>query len=325
VRILQIIGALMSVTGFLFVVANIAAAGPADLTDLPIDRLAAILCLSIVFYTALLISVSKGFVHLLEMGGVRFVTFEQALVVWGKANIAKYLPSNLLHFAGRQVLGAAYRWPQTSVALATVLEIAIQVVVPASLVILLLAAARRLDVVADVLWLMPLIIAAGIALGLALLHKHLWRHVDRFLPSILKVQLGNRPFRAILLATIWYALFFVGMCLVVTALYSLSESSNGYRDLLILNAIFLISWIIGFVVPGAPGGIGVREGSFAVLGGIFFPVESLVLVAFLMRFVTLAGEALFFFLAAWLARVEPITASAKSSQPNMSPHERRLN
>ena len=59
----------------------------------------------------------------------------------------------------------------------------------------------------------------------------------------------------------------------------------------------LVSWVAGFVVPGAPGGIGVREGAMAGLGALLLDLETLVIVAVLLRLVTLLGEALLFLLA----------------------------
>jgi uncharacterized membrane protein YbhN (UPF0104 family) len=287
--------------------------------------LTTILSLSIVLYTALLVCISKGFAQLLGVVGIEHVTFQQALAVWGKANIAKYLPSNLLHFAGRQVLGAGLRWPQASIALATILEIAIQIIVPSCLIILGLAQIQRFELLSDVMWLLPLIAVAGVALAVTLAHKRLWHRVDRYLPNIFKVQISKQPLRAIALSATWYSLFFLGMCLIVTALYSLLQSPIEGHDVLTLNAVFLTSWIVGFVVPGAPGGIGVREGTFAMIGGAFFPVEGLVLVALLMRLITLAGEGLLFFLAAWLDRSEPAIIWAAPPQPSRPAHQRQHN
>jgi glycosyltransferase 2 family protein len=103
-------------------------------------------------------------------------------------------------------------------------------------------------------------------------------------------------------AALWYLLFFLGMALLAWSLFTLLLGTVDLRTLPIVSAAFLISWLLGFVIPGAPGGIGVREGAFAALGSVFLAPDPLVIVAVLMRIVTLMGEALLFLLAVWAAR-----------------------
>jgi uncharacterized membrane protein YbhN (UPF0104 family) len=59
------------------------------------------------------------------------------------------------------------------------------------------------------------------------------------------------------------------MALIAFAFYGLVEGALYVDDLPPIFAAFLVSWVIGLVVPWAPGGIGVREGSFAFLGSAF--------------------------------------------------------
>ena len=112
---------------------------------------------------------------------------------------------------------------------------------------------------------------------------------------------------AILPALVYFLLFFIGMSLISWWLYGLVTSTAALADLPPLVGAFLASWLLGFVIPGAPGGIGVREGTFALFGGALLGdgllgQESLVIIALLMRLVTLAGEGLLFLLALGVAR-----------------------
>ena len=65
--------------------------------------------------------------------------------VYGRTQIAKYLPGNCFHFVGRQVLGRALAHSQAALALASLLEAVLLVAVAMSLALpLALARARRL-------------------------------------------------------------------------------------------------------------------------------------------------------------------------------------
>ena len=60
-----------------------------------------------------------------------------------------------------------------------------------------------------------------------------------------------------------------------------------------LIVIFSIAWIAGFIIPGAPGGIGVRE---AVIIFFITPIigeAQSIAVAIALRFITLLGDVWF--------------------------------
>ena len=61
-----------------------------------------------------------------------------------------------------------------------------------------------------------------------------------------------------------------------------------------LIVIFSLAWVAGFIIPGAPGGIGVRE---VVLIFFLSPIigePEGIAVAIALRFVTLLGDIFFF-------------------------------
>jgi len=65
-------------------------------------------------------------------------------------------------------------------------------------------------------------------------------------------------------------------------------------DVGLLIAAYAFSWVAGFLVPGAPGGLGVRESVLIFLLRDSVPAGDAVLGAVLFRIVTLLGDVLFF-------------------------------
>lgn len=57
-------------------------------------------------------------------------------------------------------------------------------------------------------------------------------------------------------------------------------------------ALFLLAWLAGFVVPVAPGGIGVREAALLALGNSL-PVEGLLAATLVLRIASIIGDVLF--------------------------------
>jgi glycosyltransferase 2 family protein len=296
---------------------------PRLILALPIDRLLLFLAISTATYTVLLLGVTLGFAHLVQATGYSRASPGEALVIWGKANVAKYLPGNVLHFAGRQILGARFGWPQASIAAASLLEIALQVLLPTALAALALVAFGRLEMLNDLgEWLVVAVVLALGGLTIAAFGRHFRRLLPRLLKPLASLQVA-RPVE-LLPAGLWYLLFFLGMSFLAWTLYTLLLGYIQPRDLPILTAAFLISWVMGFVVPGAPGGIGIREGSFAMLGGVFLNTDLLVLVALAMRLVTLLGEGALFLLALSVARQAAHPKAAPATRAEAPSERHRL-
>ncbi|HEY6986025.1 MAG TPA: lysylphosphatidylglycerol synthase domain-containing protein, partial [Rhodanobacteraceae bacterium] len=79
-----------------------------------------------------------------------------------------------------------------------------------------------------------------------------------------------------------------------------------------LLAASAASWAAGFVVVGAPGGLGVREAAFVALAGTALGESHALLLIGLFRVVTFLGDTLFFAAGAIMLR------KASGSNPNAS-------
>ena len=95
------------------------------------------------------------------------------------------------------------------------------------------------------------------------------------------------------------------------------EITGGLDAFLLLGA-FALSWLIGVLVPLAPGGLGLRDGALvgalaAVIGG--GPATALALV---LRLGTFAGE----LLAAALAELTALALRRRTAPPPRSPGRR---
>ena len=68
----------------------------------------------------------------------------------------------------------------------------------------------------------------------------------------------------------------------------LSVSDLGQVSILI--GAFLLSWILGFIVPGAPGGIGVREAALTLFVGAYFPTDIALFGIVIYRLINVLGD-----------------------------------
>ena len=108
---------------------------------------------------------------------------------------------------------------------------------------------------------------------------------------------------------ILYLFFFWGLEIIGQEIWELIINDSFVPELPM--GLFTLSWLVGFVIIGAPGGLGVRElvivfFTQAFLGDDMY--EAGALAALTLRFVTLLGEMLFVLISfIYLRRAEPIT------------------
>lgn len=192
------------------------------------------------------------------------VPFGAAAYVYCLCNICKYLPGSVFHFAGRQILGARLGWRHAAIARATLLEIG-GTVIGICLTALAIAASpagrdgldaalQRWDFAAAH-W--PLLATGAAATGLVALMVFARLGLFEKLFGV-----SPRPaLTAIGFNTVYFALY----AAMAMAFANQLAADLSAADLALAGIAFLIAWLAGFVVPAAPGGIGVRESVLVLL------------------------------------------------------------
>lgn len=223
--------------------------------------------------------------------------------ILGLTQLAKYIPGNVAQHATRAALslGAAMgtRAFLASLAQETVLAVAASVIVGLAMLALSGPGLGQLSAV----MFSSLLVAGGLlatvvlALASARLHPEALRAKDGRLGRLL-ARLGGLPgpsatLSALLAYSLNYVLIGVGLWLVARA-----AGMPASVDLALVTSAFALSWVLGFLAPGAPAGLGAREGIMLLLLHGSAPDESLVIFVLLARVVTMLGDAMVFAAAA---------------------------
>jgi len=260
-------------------------------------------------YAFLHVPLAAAWGVLLAAAAARPIAPRALAAVYGGSQIAKYLPGNVLHFAGRQLLGARRGWPQAAIAAASAAETALLLLAAAagSLALAALASERILQFVPA-----PLLaaLAVGLALTLVLLRRLAlgWDWLRRRLAGRVALD-GLTHGRALLSALLLHAVFFAGGGLIFCALLALVDPAWSWREAPRMVLVFSAAWLAGFIVPGAPGGLGVREAALAYLAADGVGAETALLAALLLRAATVLGDVLCFAACMGLER-RPATPAA---------------
>lgn len=216
---------------------------------------------------------------LLHFGAVA----SKAWTVWayGLAQIAKYVPGNIVHLAGRLALGARAGWPQRTLAMSSIWELA-------------LMAIAGLMFGCLVLPLFVVAITPALALGVFAL---------TVTGAVVSVSFVFT--RHVAAALFFQVLFLVVSALIFVGIVCITgQISHSPGDIVVVAGAFVVAWLVGFVTPGAPAGIGIRELVVLMLLGQTLPPADLVIAVGLSRFVTTLGDFLFFISVSFCGRGE---------------------
>jgi hypothetical protein len=221
------------------------------------------------------------------------VRWAQVVSAHGRSSVAKYLPGNVFHYAGRQVLGHAMGWPHSAMAAATILETVLFMFVAA-----LLAFFLRTPEMTSLSFPVPLPLVLSGALcavgacWAALYNAPRLPWLMRFFDPQLMRRLALSP--QLFVAMALYIVFFAMFTLVLWAVLAEVEGGWPWPVLIEASGVLVLSWLVGNVTPGAPGGIGVREAALVILLGPILGEAVALAVALALRLVTTAGELLYF-------------------------------
>lgn len=254
---------------------------------------------------ALIIPITAwAWTQLLARQGERW-RWQPLAILMGCVQLAKYIPGNVAQHAGRAILamraGMGGRVLTVTVLQETLLAVAASFLVGAVMLALSAPVLAQVPVESRI-WLLAVAVAVGTgALALAVFDlppKELQASPSRV--ARLLGMLGGFPgpsvvMKAMLAYSINYVLIGLGLWLVARA-----AGLPAILDFPLVTAVFALSWLLGFLAPGMPAGLGVREGiMLLLLSGVVAGPEAIGFVL-LARVVTMLGDGICY-LASWFA------------------------
>ena len=117
-----------------------------------------------------------------------------------------------------------------------------------------------------------------------------WLVLRRKLTPILKEYSWKKFVWTVFLAVIEYAVVLVSLGLIMVALYAYMGGKVTWDNGSLIVSGYVIAWVLGFVIPGASGGIGVRELVITLLLGSVVGAEMVLTLSVIHRLITILGD-----------------------------------
>ncbi len=247
-----------------------------------------IICVTAYMFSNFLLSFAWK--YLLALSGFRKISHSRCHIIYGRTQISKYIPGNIFHFVGRYFLGKKAGIPNTVLMTSTFNE-NIGLFVVASVITIISYALNGVSEIGGIsLYRISFFSGSSFILGY-LGYYYFIRNKLALSPISTKTNL----FRVGTCYTAFFVIFAtVG---VVITLMIAPEAIQG--NVYYIFMIFISSWVLGYMTPGAPAGVGVREAVIILLLGPLTGEGECLIIAFLFRFITVAGD-LFYFLLSYI-------------------------
>lgn len=176
--------------------------------------------------------------------------------IYARGVLMKYLPGSVFQYVSRQIEGAKTGIEHKLLAKSVVVEVGLHLVSSMSVAAACLTFDRS-----------PMIALAA---------------------AVIVVGAAFAARRPLLTALAFQILAFGGFA-AAAALIGAAVLPAG-TSLAHFAALFLLAWLAGFVVPVAPGGIGVREATLLALAGAGLPAAGLMAATLALRASSIAGD-----------------------------------
>tara|TARA_B110000967_G_C18820023_1_gene528187 strand:- start:389 stop:1294 length:906 start_codon:yes stop_codon:yes gene_type:complete len=228
--------------------------------------------------------------RLLILCGHKDISLRLCNSIYGKSQIAKYIPGNVFHVIGRHILGSQAGVKHIVLTGAAIYEILglllTSLIISCSGIFLFGLGNIYLSSFQMILSLLTIITTTIFGTFIA---PYLMRLRGIVLPN----QGTWVSIRNIYSIYLLYLIFFLIAGFLLVLIVNIFFDINFLITANIIT-IFSMAWFAGFIIPGAPGGIGVREAIIILfLTPIIGEAES-VAAAVSLRFVTLLGDVWFF-------------------------------
>lgn len=231
----------------------------------------------------------QGWRALIDRLGYK-ISFGNALWIISSSQIAKYVPGGIWFAVGRVYLGRSEKIKEEVVAFSVVVETGLTFLAGILLVLLSFSTIGR-EAIGNLLFIVP----AFFLFLIALYPPFLNRLTNTALRIIKRPPIDlNIPYSSILLLSVYFLGLWIaqvmGFYFLINAIYPLPMSK-----IFDLTAVYILSWMTGFVVIFAPGGLGVREGMMTLLLSSILPGPLAIAISFIARvWITLFEVVAFF-------------------------------
>ncbi len=294
----KLIGIVLMIISFVFIAMEIM---KLDITSIEFEDPVKAFCYIALFSFIFISSVAAGAFGwnlILEFLHGKPIAYGEVFPIYVKANVAKYMPGNVMHYASRNLLGVKIGLKHSEILLSSFLEIVL-VFLSAAVFSATFAygtfkeivggAVRTMEEKTYIMWIGIAVIIALIFLIIYVIKKKPeYREKLKILFSLDFLKLFLKTFLV-------YSFTFVVMGFMLVGIFGrIFNMDIAPSSVLTIISASVLSWFAGFITPGAPGGLGVKESVLILMLSPIYGREYTLIAALIHRLISIFGDLLAF-------------------------------
>ncbi len=256
-----------------------------------------ILFISIVILVqaAIVITNCLPWTKLVEVLTNKHLSFTDTVPVYAKSNLLKYLPGNIFQYVGRNELALKKNIPHVEVATATIIDVMMTVLAAAiiSVVFLshfILSFLGQHSQTIKIVLLIAFIVLIALLIVIYLLRNKLKLKTRKY-----SYLLRPKTLKTLLFCLVYYIIvMMISSLMYMLVLIFVLNIPLDFSLFFKLFSAYTLSWLIGFITPGAPAGIGIKEAVMVAVSGGLINVDIITLSMVVFRVLSTLSDALGF-------------------------------
>ena len=258
--------------------------------------------ISVFIYAVLVIALAIIFYFLLRIFSGNDISPQDSVFIYCKSNLYKYLPGNIFHYIGRNQIALNSEISHGEPVAATIAEMLLLSI--AALVTAIVFAGQHAikwsldNYTAHQVTIYSVFIVVVLSAGI-ILYRVLskGKTTARNIIPAKTIQFSA----AIKILMVYVIYFVINGVMFILLLHSMGgELSKGLYSPVI--GMYTLSWMIGFVTPGAPAGLGIREAIMSALLVGIVGAEFVISAVVIYRIITILGDVVAFIMVHQLSR-----------------------
>lgn len=211
------------------------------------------------------------------------INFTDTIMVYVKSNLMKYVPGNVFQYVGRNEIALKKNLSHIKVATATVLDVMITVLA-AAIISLLFLYDYIFKFIEHTSWAHIALITIVIVLLLAIFVIFIFRKKLAHKFKKYDYLISKKNIKGVLLCLVYYiiVLMISSLMYLVVMIFVLDVSLTPKLFLNLFSA-YTLAWLVGFITPGAPAGIGIKEAVMVGVTGGLVNVSDITLSMVVLR------------------------------------------
>lgn len=206
-----------------------------------------------------------------------------------KSNLYKYLPGNVMHYVGRNQLAVDFDIQHKKVIGATITEV-ILILFSGFIITVSMSHSYFFEWVQKNNINLPILLLIAFLILFILLF--IFRKKIKSFISNKKGLFLKKGIKTYLLSILFYCCHFILSGFLFTGLFILICGKVSTGQFFVISGLSVMAWIVGFITPGVPGGIGVREAVMSMFLSRIAPVDSILTTVVLYRIICIIGDIL---------------------------------